>query len=257
MRIAVDMGNSATKVALFDSEDLVELGRFPTELLTSVEELTARIGALIREGDREKIDGAVFTTVVPATRDVLAEGLRRLSGEKPLAITPSLDLGIRIGYGDPSELGADRIASVAAAYAEEGGPLVVVDLGTATTFNAVTGDGLFVGGAIAPGVLTGARAMARRTARLFETKLLFPSSVIARSTEDGIRSGVLWGAVAFVDGMVERMFEELRGGRAIATGGLGSLVCPECRTIERYDPLLTLRGLRLLYQRNRPTRPRS
>ncbi|MFH1679366.1 MAG: type III pantothenate kinase, partial [Candidatus Eisenbacteria bacterium] len=149
----------------------------------------------------------------------------------------------------------DRIADAVAGFAEARGAVVVVDLGTATTFNAVNSDGVFLGGAIAPGVRMGADALAGRAARLHRAELAFTERAIGRSTDESIRSGVLWGAASMIDGMVARIRDELGGGMVIATGGLSSLVAPRSRSIDRVDPLLSLKGLRLLYERNRSSRP--
>ena len=200
----------------------------------------------------EESGGSVFSSVVPALVPVATELLARLAGGAPLVVGPEIDLGIRLAYERPADLGPDRIADAVAGWAAaKGGAVLVVDFGTATTFNAVTAEGVFLGGAIAAGLLTAAEAVARRGARLFEPDLRFPARVIGRSTEECLRSGALWGAAALVDGMIEKMKKEMGGACTIATGGLATFVAPRCAAVDLVDEDLTLKGLMLLYERNR------
>jgi len=256
-RIAIDMGNTETAVALFDRETIVGVRNVRTERFAGsggarglLDEALAALGAA-----GKPIEGSVVATVVPAHLADLVGALSRLHEGEPLVVGPSIDLGVRIGYERPEELGPDRIADAVAGFAEAKGAVIVVDLGTATTFNAVTEDGVFLGGAIAPGIRTGADALARRTARIARAELVFPERALGTSTDEAVRSGILWGAVAMIDGMVTRIRDEMGGGLAIATGGLAALVAPRSRAIDRADPLLTLKGLKLLYERNRSSRP--
>jgi len=254
LRIAIDAGNSNTTIALFGGDEIGPVYRIPTEevLRSSDPDRLIRRSVKGRSGPDRPVDGAVLSSVIPDLVPPLSAALAKITGADPVVVGPSLDLGIEIGYERPEELGPDRIADAVAGYAEVEGAVVVVDLGTATTFNAVTAEGLFLGGAIAPGLVTGAEAIARRGARLFDTDLSFPDEAIGRSTEEALRSGSLWGAVALVDGMVERFRNELGGCVVLATGGLAGIVAPRAERIDRWDPLLTLKGLTRIYERNRP-----
>jgi type III pantothenate kinase len=269
VRIAIDMGNSETAIALFNEEGILGVKRVKTDrfgkpsatpdlladALRSLREETLAGGS--ERGGREAgpapvaYEGSVVATVVPAHLEMLTTALSGLHRGEPLVVGPSIDLGIRIGYERPADLGPDRIADAAAGHAEVGGAVIVVDLGTATTFNAVTADGIFLGGAIAPGIGTGADALARAASRLFRPSLTFPERVIGRTTEESLRSGILHGAVTMIDGMADLLRAEMGGAVVIATGGFAPLVAPQSRTIDRSDELLTLKGLKLLYERNR------
>lgn len=261
MRIAIDMGNSKTAVALFNEDGIVAVGRVPTERFGRPGDVSGLLADVLGElradgaggagGAAGEWEGSVVASVVPAPLEALVTALSRLHPGEPLVVGPSVDLGIRIGYERPEELGPDRIADAVAGHAAAGGAAIVVDLGTATTFNAVTAEGVFLGGAIAPGIGTAADALARSAARLFRPSFDFPARAIGRSTDESLRSGILWGAAAMIDGMIGRMREELGGAVAIATGGHSSLVGPHLRSIDWVDELLTLRGLMLLDERNR------
>lgn len=250
MILAVDAGNSTIVVGAFrKNEEVRRLGRLPTDAIARDPERTrARLLTMVPG----EVEGAVLSTVVPGVRAPLSDALAAIAGEEPLLVGPEIDLGIRLGYERPSMIGPDRIAgAVAGRAAAKGGGVIVVDFGTATTFSAVSEEGVFLGGAIAAGVLTAAGALAQRAARLFEPDLEFPERVIGDSTESSLRSGSLWGAVALTDGMIERIRAEMGGAFTVATGGLGTRIGPRCRSVDLVDEDLTLKGLKLLYERNR------
>jgi type III pantothenate kinase len=261
MRIAIDMGNTETAVALFDRERIAGVRRIKTARFLAGERpaglLEDALAGLRSEDPVTRdaaIEGSVVASVVPEAAPALLAALSGFHHGEPLVVGPSIDLGIRIGYERPEELGPDRIADAVAGFAKAGGAVIVIDLGTATTFNAVTADGTFLGGAIAPGVRTGAEALGRAASRLFTPDLRLPERSIGRSTDEALRSGILWGAVEMVDGMADRMRKEMGGAAVLATGGLAPLVAPRSRVIESSDELLTLKGLKLLYERNRADR---
>lgn len=249
MHIAVDAGNSTVVMVLVDGRRIAHRVSLPTESLVGD---AGGIAPLLGDEGFAGARGAVISCVVPALLPPLEGALAGAAGGEVVVVGPRLDLGVTLGYARPDELGPDRIADAVAGHAVSGGrAVVVVDFGTATTFNAVTAEGVFLGGAIAAGVITAARAVARRGVRLFDTEAVFPERIIGRNTDECLRSGSLWGAAAMVDGMVEKMLGEMGGGTAIATGGVAPLVAPRCRTLQRWDSDLTLSGLTLLFERNR------
>ncbi|MFH1277718.1 MAG: type III pantothenate kinase [Candidatus Eisenbacteria bacterium] len=250
MPLALDIGNSTAVLARFgEGEEVRRLGMVETSRLVRHPERTWARLAEMAEGVS---GGGALSCVVPPLTSLATEALARLGGEEPVVAGPLMDHGLHLRYKRPAELGPDRIAgAVAGRAAADGGAVIVVDFGTATTFSAVSAEGEFLGGAIAAGVLTAAEAVARRGATLFEPDLRFTDRVIGRSTEECLRSGGLWGAVALADGMIERMKKEMGEALTIATGGLADLVAPRCGAVDLVDEDLTLKGLKLLYERNR------
>jgi type III pantothenate kinase len=196
----------------------------------------------------DEVRGAIEASVAPAVTDVLAEGIGAATGVRPTVVTAATPLPIRLEVDEPQTVGADRVVNTLAAVALFRRSTVVVDFGTATTFDCITGDGAFIGGVIAPGVVTAAENLTRRAAKLPATELIAPTRVIGRRTEECIRAGVLFGAAELVDGIVRRIKAEWPDRQPpliVATGGLAQLVAPHCREIERVDPNLTLEGLRI------------
>lgn len=253
MYIALDMGNTRTVIGLFDERAVRSIGRIPTKEVKDAGRAAETIELILEEAGYggDEVDGSIVSSVVPERLSLLVDAMRVIHTMEPLVAGPDLELGLRIGYSRPEELGSDRIADAVAGYEEARGAVIVVDFGTATTFNAVTADGVFLGGAISPGVITAGSGLTERAARLFDTGLEFPESAIGRSTDEGIRSGLLWGAVSLVDGMVDRIRNEMGGAHVIGTGGLAQAIVPRSRTIRQWDADLTLKGLKLLYERNR------
>lgn len=264
MRIALDVGNSQVTVGAIDGRNVVETGRIDTALISGdTWPLLER--RLAGGGHGTALEGAIIASVVPAATEALQNTLRDHAGVDPLIVGPHLDLGIQMGVQNPEEVGADRIVNAAAAWDEYRRALIVVDLGTAITFDVVDHGGSFAGGAIAPGVATASNALAAAGAQLYAARFDFPPRAIGTSTDEAIRSGILFGTAAMVDGMIRRMVAELRGQTAgkdvsedpmedifvLATGGHAALVAPHSATIRKVDGLLTLKGLMLLEERNR------
>lgn len=253
MLLAVDVGNTLTKLALYEGDALVVHWLTATDRDRTADEYAMLWDRLLQfRGFRfSDVSGAIIACVVPS----LVQTLRRLCQQylrlAPLEVGPGIRTGMRILYENPRDVGADRIANAIGVYARYGGPSIVVDFGTATTFTVVGDTGDFLGGAIAPGVGVSVDALVQRAAQLRKVELTRPPQVIARSTVAAMQSGVLYGFVGLVDGLVGRMRAEL-GGRAtvVATGGLAELIAPECRSVDHLDPLLSLEGLRILYARN-------
>jgi type III pantothenate kinase len=197
-----------------------------------------------------QITGVIISTVVPPLLPVMTEMARKYFKIAPLVVTHELKTGITIRYDNPKEVGADRIVNAAAAFKLYGGPLIIVDFGTATTFDVISKDGRYLGGVIAPGVLTGAENLVRRAARLGAFEIKAPPRVVGKSTEESLQSGLLYGAVGQVDTIVRRIAAETRMRPVvIATGGLAKAIAPHSKTIQEVDAHLTLHGLRMILER--------
>jgi type III pantothenate kinase len=254
MLLAVDVGNTQTVLGLFDGESLVESWRVATEAERTGDELAALLADLLelRGCSFDDISGVCLASTVPLlvrSYETLAE--RHV--EVPLLVLgPGTKTGIPILYDDPREVGPDRIANAVAARERYGAPCIVVDFGTSTNFDAVSAAGEYVGGVLAPGIEISMDALFARAARLTKIDFTEPESVIGKTTTSSLQSGLVYGFAGQVDGIVERMRGELgNGAPAIATGGLAELIAPHARTIDKVDPLLTLDGLRLVWDRNR------
>lgn len=243
--LAVDIGNSETTVGRFHGPDVEEFWRL-TSGRTTADELRLQLEALVRSGAAGW--GSVICSVVPALTGPWTEALRRVTGLAPVEISAATS-PMRLRVPDPASVGADRIANAVAVSRLHGAPAIVVDLGTATTFDCVSRDGAYVGGAIAPGVVTSSEDLFRRAARLARVDLRAPERALGRTTEECLRVGVIWGNAGLVDALVRRISKEL-GGRpkVVATGGLAPVIAPECETVQLVDEALTLKGMRLMWE---------
>jgi type III pantothenate kinase len=247
MILAFDIGNTEVVIGLFEDAELLDHWRIATYPERTVDELGLLIRGLLRESgyDADDVRAAVIGSVVPQITAVAAEMSERHLGARVLIITAGTRIPIRLDVDEPLSVGADRIVNTLAASQIFRRDTIVVDLGTATTFDCITGDGVFIGGVIAPGVRTGAETLVRRTARLPRVGLTPPSSVIGRRTDTSLGSGIFYGAVESIDGIVRRIREEWERPQAlvVATGGLAPLLGPYCRTVDRIEPYITLYGL--------------
>jgi type III pantothenate kinase len=196
------------------------------------------------------VTGVVLSSVVPSATQALREMVRRYFRFPPVVVEPGVKTGVPVLTDNPKEVGADRIVNALAAFTRFGGPCVVVDFGTATTFDCVSERGEYVGGAIAPGLQVAARALFEHTARLPLVELVAPPSAIGKNTVESVQSGLIYGYAAMIDGMVERIAKELGQPTVVATGGLAPAVIEECRTVDHHEPWLTLEGLRLVFEKN-------
>ncbi len=253
MLLAVNANNTNIKLALYRDRSQVVSWRIATVSDRTADEYAMLWQQLLESRGYRFADvtGVAISCVVPP----LVETLRRLCREylhlAPIEVGPGIRTGMRILYDDPRDVGADRIANAIAVYERFGGPAIVVDLGTATTFTVVSADGDFLGGAIAAGIGISVDALVTHAAQLRKVELTRPPQVIARNTVAAMQSGIFHGFTGLVDGIIERMRQEL-GGQAtvVATGGFAELIAHECRCVDHVDPLLTLEGLRILYERN-------
>ena len=254
--LAVDVGNSETVVGWFQGEALSSHWRLTSgrqsadEIGLTLDLLLERAGA--GTAPREAGPAAVLCSVAPSLTRAWAEALERRSGRPPVEVSAATVRDLPIRYHDPSAVGADRIANAVAARALYGTPAIVVDLGTATTFDCISLQGEYLGGVIAPGVMTSAEELFRRAARLPRVELRKPERALGRTTEESLQAGVLWGTAGQVDALVRRLAIEIRGTpHVIATGGLARFIAPECETVNVVDETLTLKGLRLVWEKAR------
>ncbi len=254
MILTLDIGNTETVLGLFRGDQLVSHWRLSTHAERTVDEYGLMLRSVLRESAIEPGDvrGATIASVVPPITPAALGACERHLACETLVIDPGSDLPIRLDVDEPLSVGADRIANTLAAARLFHTDTIVVDLGTATTFDCISGDGVFIGGIIAPGIQTGAETLTRRTARLPRVDLEPPSRVIGRRTDTALRSGIFFGAVESIDGIVRRIREEWGNAPlVVATGGLATLLAPHCRTIDRVEPFLTLHGLRIAWEEMR------
>ena len=255
MLLAIDVGNTQTHLGAFDGERLVEHWRFQTRAGATGDELAERIaGMLALSGvTLADLDAVCASSVVPplgAQYEQLTE--RYLEDAATfLAVEPGVKTGMPIRIDNPLEVGADRLVNSVAAYDRVGGACVVVDFGTGINFDAVSADGEYLGGAIAPGLEVSLTALVERAARIPRIELAEPETAIGRSSRAAIQSGVVFGFAGLIDGVVRRIEEELGDATMLATGGLAAAIVPFTETIDEVDEMLTLKGLRLIHERNR------
>ena len=255
MLLAIDVGNTQTHLGAFDGERLVEHWRFQTRAGATGDELAERIaGMLALSGvTLADLDAVCASSVVPplgAQYEQLTE--RYLEDAATfLAVEPGVKTGMPIRIDNPLEVGADRLVNSVAAYDRIGGACVVVDFGTGINFDAVSADGEYLGGAIAPGLEVSLTALVERAARIPRIELAEPETAIGRSSRAAIQSGVVFGFAGLIDGVVRRIEEELGDATMLATGGLAAAIVPFTETIDEVDEMLTLKGLRLIHERNR------
>ena len=253
MILVFDVGNTETTIGLFEGDELRGHWRIMTDVARTPDEISLLIRALIaaRGIDAALVNGVAIGSVVPAITSTLAEACELAVGARPLVIDARSPLPIVLDVEEPLTVGADRIINTLAASRLHGRDTIVVDLGTATTFDCITADGVFLGGVIAPGVRTSAETLFRRTSKLPATELTPPSKVIGRRTEECIRAGVILGSADAIDGLVRRIKGEWPTREVplvIATGGLAETFLPFCREFDRVEPHLTLHGLRIAYR---------
>ncbi|MBM4446643.1 MAG: type III pantothenate kinase [Chloroflexi bacterium] len=254
MLLAVDVGNTNMTVGIFDGSKLKATWRVATGVHRMPDEYASLMLNLFeRQGiSASKITDAILCSVVPPLVGVFEEMCRRYLKVAPLVIEAGVKTGVRISMDNPREVGADRIVNAVAAHALYGGPVIVIDLGTATTFDVVSEEGDYLGGAIAPGIAIATEALFARTAVLPRVELTHPKRAIGRNTVAAMQSGIVFGYAGLIEGIVTRIQQELGGkAKVVATGGYAELLARETPVIEEVNPDLTLIGLRLIYEMNK------
>ncbi len=253
MILTVDIGNTTTVAGIFDGEDLRAHWRLYTVREKTSDEYGFTLkGLLINSSiEPDSIKGAIISCVVPSLRDVFVSALREFLGVRPVVVEPGIKTGISISVDDPREVGADRIVNAVAGYHLYGGNIIIVDFGTAITFDYITDKGEYKGGVIAPGIGVSADALFKRASRLPRVDVSKPRTVVGKNTVECIRAGIFYGFVGLVEGIIERMKRELgTSPRVIATGGYAASIAEQIEAIEKVDEFLVLRGLRILYEVN-------
>lgn len=253
MLLVVDVGNTQTHFGTFDGTELVEHWRFATVRQSTADELGAKLSNLLelRGIHTSDISASIVSSTVPQLADEWRGLSERYLDHGMVVVRQGIRTGMALRYDNPREIGADRLVNAVAAYERFRGACVVVDFGTAITYDPVSADGEYLGGIISPGVEISLEALTSRAAALPRIDLVAPRALIGKSTVEGIRSGVIYGFAGGVDAICERLMDELGHDiDLIATGGLARSIVPHCRTIDEVDDLLTLTGLRLLHERN-------
>jgi len=251
MLLTIDVGNTQTLIGLFDGQELADHWRIATEPDRTSDELALMIQQFLGfHGFSFEASGVAISSVVPRVTASLRDMTDRYFGFPALVLEPGVRTGVPILYDNPKEVGADRIANAVAAYELYGGPTIVVDFGTATTIEAVSTAGEYLGGAIFPGVEISMDALFGRTAGLRRVELVPPKNVIGKSTVESIQSGSVYGFAGQVDALIDRFLAEIGPSTVIATGGLSAQLEPFCRTVQHVEPWLTLHGLRIVFERN-------
>ncbi len=254
----VDVGNTNIVMGLYEGEKLVTHWRIATDHRRMADEYAMLILDLFQRAVQEPaaVEGVIVSSVVPPLTGTFEKLSGRYFHQAPLVVGAAVHTGVRVCLDNPAEVGADRVVNAVAAYHRYGGPTCVVDLGTATTFDAISAEGDYLGGAIAPGIGIAAEALFQHTAKLPRIDLVRPPNVIGKNTIYAMQSGMLFGYVGLVEGLVARFRAELGPEmKVIATGGLASLIAAETTAIDAVEPWLTLEGLRLIWEMNRGAEP--
>jgi type III pantothenate kinase len=253
MLFVIDIGNTETVIGLFIKEDLKSHWRLASRIHRTADEYWIFIKAWCDEEgySLSGLEGVVISSVVPTLTELFSKIVRIRLGLEPLIVQADSDTGLRNCYDIPSMVGADRICNAVAGYTRFGGPLIVVDFGTATTFDVVSGKGDYLGGIISLGLKGASQELHRIAAKLPRVELVFPPRIVGTRTETSIQSGIMWGTVALVDGMINKIQKEMNWSdvQVVATGGVAETVVEKSERIKIVEPFLTLYGMKIIYQR--------
>jgi type III pantothenate kinase len=257
--LVVDVGNTNIVLGIYRDDQLLRSWRLATARDRTADEYGILARQLLDGAVPGALGGAIVGSVVPPLNSAISQMVKQYFGVEPMFVEPGVKTGIAIHVDNPQEVGADRIINCVAAYEAFGGPTIIVDFGTATTFDVVTANAEYIGGVIAPGLTISAEALFARAARLPRVDIRRPPHVIGTNTVVNMQSGIYFGYLGLVDGLLARMKKEIKGlKRVIATGGLSSLFADDSEHIDEIDPELTLKGLKIIYERNRaPKRGRA
>ena len=258
MLLAIDVSNTTIKAGVFRKDELVADWRFATERSRLADEYGMLLLSLFQAGGiaASEIKGVSISCVVPPLKSVFEQLSQRYLKVEPLLVGPQIEMGLRLAVDNPKEVGADRIVNTLATHRLYGGPAIAIAFGTATVFDCISATGEYLGGAIAPGMVVALESLTRSAAQLYQVELIRPARAIGKNTVETMQSGLVLGYAGLVEGLVRRLKRELDAPdgsvRVIATGGLAEVVAPETPAIDLIDPQLTLKGLRLIYELNRP-----
>lgn len=254
MLLTIDVGNTNITVGVFQKEEIITTFRLTTkQARTSDEYAIALSGVLLQNNIALKdVDDVIISSVVPNVMHSLTSAIIKYLDIKPIIVESGIRTGIRIVTENPKQIGADRIVDAAAAYELYGGPVIVIDFGTATTYDLVNGEGAFLAGVTAPGIRTSGKAMWEDAAKLPEIEIRKPQSILAKETISSMQAGLVYGQIGQTEYIIRKMKEEAKNLgeiKVVATGGLGSIIVPETKAIDIYDPNLTLQGMRLIFEK--------
>ncbi len=254
MLLVVDVGNTNMTFGVYDGESLEATFRIMTKTPRTSDEYGVMLMQLLgaKGIDVEQLNGSIIASVVPDVMHSLVGGIMRYTNTKPLIVGPGIKTGIRIITEDPRAIGADRIVDAVAAYVKYGGPVLVVDFGTATTYDLITEAGEFAAGITAPGIRISSEALWKQTAKLPNIEIKKPKSILAQETISSMQAGLMYGQIGQTEYIVNKVKEEsgIKNLKVVATGGLGRTIADETNTIDIYDSSLTLDGLRIIYEKN-------
>ncbi|SFC65239.1 type III pantothenate kinase [Butyrivibrio sp. YAB3001] len=259
MILVVDVGNTNITYGVFKGEKLVSSFRMTTGTIRTSDEYGLELLALLNINaiDKDKLEGVMIASVVPKVMHALVNAIVKYIGKKPYLVGPGIKTGIKIAVDNPREIGPDLIVDAVAGYALYGGPVIVVDFGTATTYIMINEKGEFFTGVVCPGIRISAKALWQDTAKLPEIEIKNPRSILAKETISSMQAGLIYGQIGQSKYIISEMKREsgLLNAKVVATGGLGRLITDETKEIDVYDPILTLRGLQILYDKNRRSKP--
>ena len=254
MLLVIDVGNTNITLGVFEAEKLLATFRMTAKQPRTSDEYGIQLCTLLehRDFDVHAVDAVIVSSVVPDIMHSLGSAIIKYFNVKPMVVSPNLNMGLQINTENPKEIGQDRIVDAVAAYEKYGGPVIVIDFGTATTYDVVDENGVFEGGVISPGIRTSARALWGGAAMLPEIEIRKPKDIIAKETVSSMQGGLVYGYIGQTEYIVNKMKAAgFPNAKVVATGGLGNILVSETECIDIYDPILTLEGLRIIYEKNK------